>query len=751
MKFGKKLRYECVSEWRAKYMAYGKLKKCLRSLYTSNGKPPKNKNKSRTLSISFFGSGSGGNGNSNGDSSGSNNGSGSNSPIMNNSMDPERQPLISSYQHHHNDSLPIDLATLPSSNEEKDKFFISRLMEECAMVNDFFRLKENDIIGHYNKLTEHASIILKEKNPNPKLLKSIRRAFMEIYQGLSMIENYVTLNHMGFQKILKKFDKCASKIYKETTLLAIESEPFMASNQWKNMRNDVELLYCKIFDIDRISTAKQKLSPKSSSNSSDYHMMKLGLAIGCTLTLLTLLIVLFTSGHVNVHPDWDRFVSVIPVFRGVALPILAVWLWGINVWIWENQRVNHVLIFGLDPRTTVCHRRIFKTASFLTFIFLATYFLFCGTITGNFTLGAIPAQVYPMALVIFSLLVMLFPLRFFHRKSRLVLLTTLGNVFITPFGSIKFRALYLGDVLTSMVRTIFDWEYTACYFITGDWEVNDGKRCNRSNQIALPVISGLPLLWRMMQCMLLYRETRNKLHLGNTGKYAFGFCVVLFSSLEGNYSRYPEPWTPGRIVWCVLFVMATLYMYVWDVFVDWRLMWRGSPRPMLRKHLIFKKYMWAYYYAIISDLFLRFAWTLTVTPFVFNVGISNELFVTILATVELVRRFTWSIFRVENEHIQNSLTFRAFDISESDASWTKDVAEKDKSKLAAVSGVTNVNANPDTDFASNNDNWQEISSQYYSKKSWLDNLKQKLFSSSSSRSSSSKRAKDESNAEEIDD
>eukprot|EP01132_Coremiostelium_polycephalum_P010101 gene10101-12389_t len=488
------------------------------------------------------------------------------------------------------------------------------------------------------------------------------------------------------------------------------------------MKEDVELLYCKIFRIDKITIAKKKLQPVSESLTADYHMLKLGFAIGISLATLAFVVVLFMSGAVG-DPDWGRFTSTVPIFRGVGIPILAVWLWGANVWVWDKARVNHILIFGLDPRTTVCYRRIFKTASFLTAIWLTAFLLFCGTIMGNFTLFHIPAQVYPLTLVFFFLVVVFFPFRFFHRKSRLVLFITLGNVLITPFGSTKFRALFLGDVLTSMVKTIFDWEYTACYIITGDWIRNDGNRCNKVNAIALPIISGLPLLWRFMQCILRFRETKNKIHIGNATKYAVGFSVVLFSALNGNYLNYPEPWTPSRILWCIGFVLATLYMYVWDILVDWGFMWLGHPRPLLRQSLMYKKQIWAYYYVIASNLVFRFAWTLTVTPLEFNIGINNELFVTILSSVELLRRFTWSIFRVEYEHICNSLQYHAFDMS--DAPWKDEISKSPSSNNIMGSSQLPTSNQNSIDYSKAPDNWKLSSKQYYST-SLLDRIQSKF-------------------------
>lgn len=65
-----------------------------------------------------------------------------------------------------------------------------------------------------------------------------------------------------------------------------------------------------------------------------------------------------------------------------------------------------------------------------------------------------------------------------------------------------------------------------------------------------------------------------------------------------------------------------------------------------------------YYFAIIEDLTLRFAWMigfgLTQTNY-----ISGDLLTSILAPLEVFRRFIWNFFRLENEHLNNCGKFRA--------------------------------------------------------------------------------------------
>lgn len=65
-----------------------------------------------------------------------------------------------------------------------------------------------------------------------------------------------------------------------------------------------------------------------------------------------------------------------------------------------------------------------------------------------------------------------------------------------------------------------------------------------------------------------------------------------------------------------------------------------------------------YYFAIIEDFLLRFAWgagfILTESKY-----ISGDFLTSILAPLEVFRRFVWNFFRLENEHLNNCGKFRA--------------------------------------------------------------------------------------------
>ena len=107
-------------------------------------------------------------------------------------------------------------------------------------------------------------------------------------------------------------------------------------------------------------------------------------------------------------------------------------------------------------------------------------------------------------------------------------------------------------------------------------------------------------------------------------------------------------------------IVSSCYTYVWDIKMDWGL-YADSPgdNPFLRQELVYSSSGF-YYFAIIEDLVLRFSWAyhLLLNDFL-GLQEYNELFVSVFAMLEVVRRFIWNFFRLENEHINNCGKFRA--------------------------------------------------------------------------------------------
>src|SRR5690606_30630679 len=112
------------------------------------------------------------------------------------------------------------------------------------------------------------------------------------------------------------------------------------------------------------------------------------------------------------------------------------------------------------------------------------------------------------------------------------------------------------------------------------------------------------------------------------------------------------------VLWFLAILVSTGYTYLWDIYKDWGLMEKN--RGYLRKSLMYPKN--SYYWAMISNLIMRFMWTLTLSEAPLGVN-SPYAFATILASVEIFRRAQWNLFRLENEQLNNCGKFRAYNVT----------------------------------------------------------------------------------------
>ncbi|XP_013793566.2 xenotropic and polytropic retrovirus receptor 1-like, partial [Limulus polyphemus] len=123
--------------------------------------------------------------------------------------------------------------------------------------------------------------------------------------------------------------------------------------------------------------------------------------------------------------------------------------------------------------------------------------------------------------------------------------------------------------------------------------------------------------------------------------------------------RYEESeYNPFFFLWIFSAVVSSCYTYIWDIKMDWGLFdSNAGENKFLREEIVYSSPGY-YYFAIIEDFILRFGWTVSVSLADLDL-IHSDLVVSILAPLEVIRRFVWNFFRLENEHLNNCGKFRA--------------------------------------------------------------------------------------------
>jgi len=165
---------------------------------------------------------------------------------------------------------------------------------------------------------------------------------------------------------------------------------------------------------------------------------------------------------------------------------------------------------------------------------------------------------------------------------------------------------------------------------------------------------------RFNQCLRKYAQTGDRCpNIPNAFKYAMSQTVTLFGAFHPIYLLHTNDNNKSaqifQFFWTLMFVMSSLYSYIWDVYMDWGL---GSLKfNFLGPRLMYPSKV--HYYGVIgADLILRFMWVASLIPP--NSGGKIEIpsyLYAVFMSLELLRRTLWGFFRLENEHRHSSAKY----------------------------------------------------------------------------------------------
>ena len=245
---------------------------------------------------------------------------------------------------------------------------------------------------------------------------------------------------------------------------------------------------------------------------------------------------------------------------------------------------------------------------------------------------------------------------------------------------------FLSITIHSMVKVFQDILWSLCFVASGDWLLTDQQLKHQhvhtwSNKlwyknIAIPLICLFPLWLRFNQCLRRYIDTGKRFpNLANASKYAMSQTVTLFGAFHPLYLMHSRNehydlsldneaiiMSPKhgmnlfQIFWMSLFIVSSLFSYIWDVYMDWGL---GRPNyGFLGPRLMFPKK--SHYFSVMAaDLVLRFMWVLTLIPPQSGAKFELPAYLSAISMVlELFRRTIWGFFRLEHEHRQNTNGYR---------------------------------------------------------------------------------------------
>ncbi|KAL7015032.1 hypothetical protein ACKWTF_016251 [Chironomus riparius] len=496
--------------------------------------------------------------------------------------------------------------------------------------------------------------ILQRKKKDVRKIQELKLAFSEFYLSLVLLQNYQNLNFTGFRKILKKHDKLLNIDFgAKWRQDHVELAHFYTNKDIDRLITETEnVVTLEIEAGDRQKAMKRLRVPPLGEQQSPWTTFKVGLFSGAFVVL----VVSVAIAALFKKPPEDTWRSALRLYRAPFLFIEFLFLWSLNVYGWRSCGVNHVLIFEINPRSHLSEQHIMELAAVFGVLWCISVlsFMFSSALS-------IPAYVNPLLLYIFMALFLLNPTKTFRHEARFWTVKILSRVICAPFFYVNFADFWIADQLNSIVPAFLDLQYFFCFYTTnGDWSKAENPQQCTESYVVRTIVAMLPAYFRMAQCLRRFRDTKEAFpHLANAAKYASSFFVVIFSSITmattGSYPKSTH--NPFFYFWIVSAIVSSCYAYGWDVYMDWGLMSMEGENKFLRDEIVYSN-TWFYYIAMVEDFILRFGWTLSMS--LIEMGyIDSDIMLSILAPLEVFRRFIWNYFRLENEHLNNCGNFRA--------------------------------------------------------------------------------------------
>ncbi|CAM8884586.1 unnamed protein product [Rhodiola kirilowii] len=553
-----------------------------------------------------------------------------------------------------------EMTSLKKDSKENQKTLKSRGLRPAPLevldrvkFHNHLETPRSTIKGFLNVPRQHE---LKFSRENLKKVEDkLKVAFVEFYHKLRLLKSYSFLNMLAFSKIMKKYDKITERSASRPYLKIVDDSFLGSSEDVAKLMERVESTFIKHFSNSNRSKGMSILRPKAKR---DRHRVTFstGYLAGGATALIVALILIIRARHIVEQRGSDRYMeTMFPLYSLFGFVFLHIVMYAMNIYFWRQYRVNYSFIFGYKKGTELGYIQVFQLAFGIAVLGLIS--ILC-----NLDMEMDPkthdykaiTELLPLMVVLLVVAILFCPFNIIYKSSRYFFLTCLFHCVCAPLYKVTLPDFFLADQLTSQVQALRSLEFYICYYAWGDYRLRETS-CKRNDVYTTFsfIVAVVPYTWRLLQCLRRLYEEKDAMQGYNGLKY---FSTIVAVCMRTAYNI--DKGLGWRIVAATCSAIAAIVCMYWDIVIDWGLLQRRSKNRWLRDKLLVPQNS-VYYVAIVLNILLRFAWLQTVLNFKFSF-LHRQTMITIVASLEIIRRGIWNFFRLENEHLNNVGKYRAF-------------------------------------------------------------------------------------------
>ncbi|KAK6590211.1 SYG1 ERD1 like integral membrane required for retention of ER lumen s [Cryptosporidium xiaoi] len=586
-------------------------------------------------------------------------------------------------------------------NSMLEKFHLSLLENIEKVIHNFDQVKRNNI-EHFESISK----LLNDSASTGTSITHIPLLLLDIWRALDELQDYIIVNRLAVSKICSRRNELFEPFLNNLPEINKFTSRFDGVKVDNNIREKVISSYVlskevvgAIRNTDAIENRigenpntsiliKQVDTTKTLSNSHIYELeammeniirtkktfdqslfqpnFKMSFLIGICFVLLINLFVICRLPVVNSEYSIQGTLAIFPIFRLFLMTIFVVWGSGISIAIMDYYNVNYRYMIGIDPDCMVTPATIFSFAALQTCVWIVIFTMFISdyrlgiSIFAYFNISHYPLWIYPVILMITQFIILFIPSRTFTFEYRKAVLYSIMEVFshglVPKVVNVSLRANIVGDIFTTLSKPFGDIEYTITFFVFV--ARNNGNILPKSLFIFLSnyrwmqtIALALPYEIRFFQCGMRYltdkSPSRNN-HLYNMGKYLTGLAIAVVATVPWATVTSMSPYTI-RLLWFTCYIVGTIYMFSWDIYMDWGLM--QNRVSFLRAKSMYPG--WYYYFVAFYNLIGRLTWAITLIPITIieDIQINAAIINLCVATIEIIRRTLWCTIRLEWEQV----------------------------------------------------------------------------------------------------